>query len=300
MTRFVLSTMYAQTARFDDGAEFARFAQDAGYDAIEISHSTPAEKIEAIHAANILPIASVHQPAPLRQVGGRPNSNLNLAAIDEDERKLAVSHTLDSIRLAGEVGADAVIVHLGHLGGTSRAWAGDREARRLFAAGTPHREAAGRALAVRLADAPPYLKSARKTLAELVEVASPLGVTLGLESRLNLPEFPLPSELPALVDGYTPEQVGYWHDVGHAEVLWRMGYIDRFDWFREPGVRCAGAHVHDVTQLTDHRAPGAGDVELAEHARHLSGLDAVTLEINQHQPEEQVRMTIPLLRSLGF
>ena len=147
MTRFVLSTMYAQTARFDDGAEFARFAQDAGYDAIEISHSTPAEKIEAIHAANILPIASVHQPAPLRQVGGRPNSNLNLAAIDEDERKLAVFHTLDSIRLAGEVGADAVIVHLGHLGGTSRAWAGDREARRLIRNSREFRQVAEQAAA---------------------------------------------------------------------------------------------------------------------------------------------------------
>ncbi len=97
MSRFVLSTMYAQAERFADGAEFARFAADAGYDAIEISHSTPEEKIDAIRAADVLPIASVHQPAPLRTVAGRPNANLNLAAIDEQERALAVSHTLDSI-----------------------------------------------------------------------------------------------------------------------------------------------------------------------------------------------------------
>lgn len=292
--------MYAQSARFENGAEFARFAADAGYEAIEISHSTPLEKIEAIRDADVLPIASVHQPAPLRRVNGRANSDLNLAAIDGDERAVAVSHTLDSIRLAGEVGAKAVIVHLGHLGGSSTAWSGDREARRMFLAGKPYEATARNALKARMEDAPPFLEAARKTLEELVAVASPLGLTLGLESRLNMPELPLPSELPALVEGFTPEQVGYWHDVGHAEVLWRMGYIDRFDWFGQPGVTCAGAHVHDVTRITDHRAPGGGDVDLGAHAKHLASLDAVTLEINQHQPEEQVRMTIPLLRSLGY
>ncbi len=292
--------MYAQTDRFADGADFARFAADAGYDAIEISHSTPEEKIDAIRAAAVLPIASVHQPAPFRTVSGRPNSNLNLAAIDEQERALAVSHTLDSIRLAAEVGANAVIVHLGHLGGSSKAWSGDREARRLYLAGKPHREAAAVALRARMDDAPRFLAAARNTLKELVEVAGPLGIKLGLESRLNMPEIPLPSELPELVEGYTPEQVGYWHDVGHAEVLARVGYIEAFDWFRQPGVTCAGAHVHDVTQLTDHRAPGSGDVDLAAHATHLASLEAVTLEINQHQTEEKVRMTIPLLKSLGY
>lgn len=300
MTRFILSTMYAQTQRFDDGAAFAAFAADAGYDGIELSHSTPPEKIAQIRESGDLPITSVHQPAPYRTVGGRPNANLNLAAVDEDERKLAVEHTLDSIHLAGEVGAPAVIVHLGHLKGGSAAWSADREARRRYLAGEPFESAARRAVAAREVDVGPHLEAARKTLEELVAVASPLGVTLGLESRVNLPELPLPAELPALLDGYAPDQAGYWHDVGHAEVLARMGYIGLFDWFRQPGVTCAGAHVHDVTKLTDHRAPGAGDVDLAAHAQELSSLDAVTLEINQHQPEEQVRMTIPLIKSLGF
>ena len=40
MKPLALSTMYAQQDRFADGAVFARFAAEAGYDAIEISHST--------------------------------------------------------------------------------------------------------------------------------------------------------------------------------------------------------------------------------------------------------------------
>lgn len=300
MTRFLLSTMYAQTPRFDDGATFAAFAADAGFDGVEISHSTQEAKIRAIAAGAHPFIGSVHQPAPYRLVGARPNSNLNLAATDEAERRLAMEQTLDSIRLAAEVGATRVILHLGHIGGSSPAWGADREARRLLLAGKPFAEAAARALRARKESIGPYLRAGRKTVEELVAVASPLGITLGLESRLNLPELPLPHELPALVAGFCADEVGYWHDAGHAEVLARLGYIGAFDWFDQPGVTCAGAHIHDVTGLTDHRAPGAGDVDLSAHAARLGHLEFVTLEVNQHQPEEAVRMTVPLLKSLGF
>jgi sugar phosphate isomerase/epimerase len=298
MTRFLLSTMYAQTARFDDGAVFAAFAADAGFDGVEISHSTAEDKIRAIAASDYPAIGSVHQPAPYRTVEGRPNAHLNLAGLDEGERELAVQHTLDSIRLAAEVGARAVVVHLGHLPGSSAAWSADRAARRQLAAGQPFAETARRGLAARTRDAERVLSAARCTVEELVAAAAPLGITLGLETRLNLAELPLPHELPQLVAGFTPGEVGYWHDVGHAEVLGRLGYVNPFEWFEL--ATCVGAHVHDVAGIVDHRAPGSGDVDLRAHARALAGLEAITLEINQHQPEESVRMMIPLLRSLGF
>jgi sugar phosphate isomerase/epimerase len=300
MTRFLLSTMYAQQPRFEHGAMFSAFAADAGFDGVEISHSTVEPKIRQI-AGSLHPfIGSVHQPAPYRSLNGKANSNLNLAATDESERTLAVEHTLDSIRLAAEVGATAVIVHLGHLPGSSKAWGIDREARRLMTSDRPFGEASQRARRARIEDAAPALAAARRTLEQLVALASPLGITLGLESRLNLPELPLPHELRALVEGFTSQEVGYWHDVGHAEVLARLGYTGAFDWFDQPGVNCVGAHVHDVAGITDHRAPGAGDVDLRAHARALAHLESITLEINQHQPEEAVRMTVPLLKTLGF
>ena len=46
MKPLALSTMYAQQERFADGGEFAQFAADAGYDSIEISHSTTEEKLK--------------------------------------------------------------------------------------------------------------------------------------------------------------------------------------------------------------------------------------------------------------
>ena len=91
MKRLSLSTMYAQHERFTDGAAFARFARDAGYDGIEISHSTGASQVRQIRDAGELPIVSVHQPAPLaKHSDGRLNAALNLASTDETERVAAL------------------------------------------------------------------------------------------------------------------------------------------------------------------------------------------------------------------
>ncbi|MES4792227.1 MAG: hypothetical protein C4321_03900, partial [Chloroflexota bacterium] len=136
MKQLALSTMFAQQERFEDGAMFARFAAEAGYEAIEISHSTPAEKIDAIRRAGLLPIVSVHQPAPyLRLPNGRGNSSLNLAALDEDERRAAVAAAQRSVTLAAELGASRIVVHLGHVGPSDQQFEEELALRRAYDAG---------------------------------------------------------------------------------------------------------------------------------------------------------------------
>lgn len=297
MTRFALSTMYAQHERFEDGAVFARFAADAGYDAIEISHSTPADRIGQIVAADVLPIVSVHQPAPWERSSlGIPNADLNLASLDRDERAEAIHYARKSIELAAELGAAAVVLHLGQVDDDELRDMDRRLRQRSgpegFVPGALRRSAIARRS--RLSE--PYRDAARKSLRELTEVAAPLGVVLGVESRIHFHEIPLAAELPELLDGLDPERVGYWHDVGHVEVLHRLGYVDRSAWLGQSGVRCVGAHVHDVADLADHRAPGAGDVDWHDHLPYLAHLACWTLEINQFQPDDAVRSAPDLLR----
>lgn len=297
MTRFALSTMYAQHPRFDDGAEFARYALAAGYDAIEISHSTPDEKTRAVVASGFLPVASVHAPAPWALTpSGIPNADLNLASLDEAARVDAVDWASRSIELASEVGARAVVLHLGHVESPALVER-DRALRGLFPAADL--VACELALRERLSVAPPYLAAARRSLVELADRASERGVVLGVESRLALHEIPHPSELPLMLQGFQPEMVGYWHDVGHTEALHRIGYVSREQWFSQPGVHVVGAHVHDATGITDHRAPGRGDVDLSWHLARVAHLPTVTLEINQFEPDEAVAATPGLLRSLA-
>lgn len=297
--RFALSTMTAQHERFDDGADFARFAAESGYDGIEISHSTDASKLRQIVEARLLPIVSVHQPAPWeRNPAGTPNCDLNLASLEETHRSEAVAYAQRSVLLASDLGAAAVVLHLGHVELPGGVPSLDADVRRRFAeSGLVDAPLAAEALLQRTGQVEPFLAAARSSLREISATAARLGIVLGVESRINLLEIPLASELPYLLEGLDGDSIGYWHDVGHAEVLHRLGYCDRESWFEQPGVRCVGAHVHDVRGIVDHRAPGLGDVDFNWHLSRLKHLEWLTLEINQYEPDEAVVATPGLLRA---
>lgn len=296
--------MFAQQDRFDDGAAFARYAAAAGYDAIEISHSTNETKLHQIVDANVLPISSVHQPAPwLRHTDGRGNSSCNLASTNRIERVCALDYARASINWAARTGATKVIVHLGAV--TDEAmFQEEYDMRRMFdsgRAGEPRfaelREAA---IARRREAAEPYLAMARASLLELVRLAEPHGIAIGLENRYHYHEIPQPDEYEVLLDGLAPEQAGYWHDTGHAEVQHRLGFVDRHAWLDALAGRCIGAHLHDVEGIGDHRAPGDGDVDWTYITAGLRHLPGYTLEINQHQADDRVARAPAFLASVGL
>jgi len=298
-----LSTMWAQQERFvADMHAFVDAVRELGYDAIEVSHSTPKAPFDRLLSHQDVTISSIHAPAPLvRDATDRANSSLNLAALDDGERRAAIAYTKGSIDYAAEVGARFVVLHLGGVGNAM--FEDERELRRLYDSGTREGERveALRAaiLARRAAEAGPWLEKARETLRELAAYAQPLGVALGLENRLHYHEIPQPDEAAALLADYAPDVAGYWHDVGHAEVQWRLGLRDKRAWLDTNGARCIGAHLHDVTGLADHRAPGNGDVEWGYIREGIPATALRVFEINQSQPAEDVARAIPFLRAQG-
>ncbi|MXY72318.1 MAG: sugar phosphate isomerase/epimerase [Dehalococcoidia bacterium] len=298
-----LSTMYAQQKRFDNGADFARYAAEAGYDAIEVSHSTSPEKLREILDSGILPVTSVHQPAPLVEVeGGKSNHDLNLASTRRSEHAGALRHALRSIEWAAEAGASALVVHLGEVEGSFSGTTA--ELYRLFRQHgiRDNRAAEARAeMEQRRAEAAPAnMEAARESLEQLVEAARPHGIVIGIENRLEYHQIPLPAESRALMDGFAPDEVGHWHDTGHAEVLDRLGFLPHRAWFDELGDRLVGAHVHDVRGVVDHRAPGTAQLDWEMVAGGLSSLDAITLEIDQRETDDDVRAAPAFLRSVGL
>jgi sugar phosphate isomerase/epimerase len=305
MKPLALSTMFAQQQRFEDGATFARFAAEAGYDGIEISHSTREEKLRQILDSHTLPVTSVHQPAPwARHHDGRGNSHINLASTDGDERRAALDYATASIEWAGRIGAKRIVVHLGQVSDVPEQFEEELEMRRMFDSGNVvsdrFAELRGTAIDRRKAEAEPYVEAARRSLLELVRAAEPHGIAIGLENRYHYHEIPQPNEYELLLDGFVGEQAGYWHDVGHAEVLHRLGFIDRHAWLDRLSSRAIGAHLHDVSGIGDHRAPGDGDVDWGYITRGLGHVPSFTLEINQHQSDERVRGAIGFLEGVGL
>ncbi|MEX1253311.1 MAG: sugar phosphate isomerase/epimerase [Dehalococcoidia bacterium] len=296
-----LSTMWAQQERFDDMHEFVRVTEALGYDAIEVSHSTPEERFERLIDGAGARLSSIHAPAPWVKVRGKGNSSLNLASLDEEERRLAIEHTKRSVDHAATAGARYVVVHLGGVGG--KMFDAELKMRRLFDAGTregdEYQSLRRETVERRAQEAAPYMEKARETLAELVAHASGRDVALGLENRLHHHEIPLPDEALALLGDYAPDVAGYWHDVGHAEVQARLGYVDKRTWLDTNGPRTIGSHLHDVDGIGDHRAPAYGDVEWDYIADGLPATALRVFEINQRTPDEAVAGAIAFLRERG-
>lgn len=277
-----------------------------GFDAIEINHSMDHTHVAAIRSqlsvAGSLPVSGVHAPAPLdRDPSGRWNRDLNLAATNEAERELAVSFVRSSIALASDIGARYVIVHLGEVG--EGELKGEQALRRLYergeTSGAEWDRANSDAVESRAILAPRYLIQARRSLYDLALTADKSNVTLGLECRLHYHQIPLPGEAVDLLADYRYETVGYCHDVGHAEVLNRLGMVPLASWFHQLGDRLVCSHMHDVLGIRDHRAPGNGDVDFAALASLIPPGAGRTLEIDEQESDDEVARGLALLREIG-
>jgi sugar phosphate isomerase/epimerase len=286
--------------RFEhDLRAFAERATELGYDAIEINASMDAQMAGAILAGGVLPVASIHAPAPLeRHPTAGWNRDLNLASLDEPERTLAVSYTKRSVDLAANAGARYVVVHIGRV--RDHDLAGERRLRELYArrdlVAEEWERTVDETVRERAGLVAPHIEPAQRSLAELAAYAEPRGVAIGIESMQPFHQLPLPDEAARLLEPYAPHVAGYWHDVGHAEILHRLGLVDRGAWFDVLGARLIGAHIHDMRGLTDHRAPGNGDVDYAWLAKRIPATVARTLEIDQHEPDDAVAHALDVLR----
>jgi sugar phosphate isomerase/epimerase len=286
--------------RFSRMADFARAAQRLGFPAIEINYVVPPQGVEELLDSEVT-ISSLHAPTPrVRVRGGRWSEALNLASLDEEERRLALALGRRTLDLAAKAGAPFVVFHLGAIGEELEA---EKELRRLYQQGVRQGqevEALRRQCRqLRAQGQAAHLTQAQKSLWELAEHAAPLGVAVALENRYHFHEIPDVDEAHELLAEYPRHLVGYWHDVGHAEVLGRLGLVDKYRWLNELSGRCLGAHVHDVDGLADHRPPGQGDADWAYVAQGLPPQAPRVFEINQKTPEEQVAASIGFLRERG-
>jgi len=305
-----LSTMWSQ-GRFphkdrDSMARFAETASQLGFPAVEINYVIPPEGVEELLASNHVSIASLHSPTPrVKAADGRWSEALNLAARDEAERSHAVRLACATVDHAVRAGARYVVVHLGGIesGGRAEMLESEKRLRRLFDEGVRAGEEVealrAKAHVERREGAGRNLPQARRSLAEMAEHAAGSGVAIGLENRFHYHEFPGLDEMHELLAGYPPDVAGFWLDVGHAEVMDRLGLVPKGRWLDELSARCIGAHVHDVDGLADHRAPGRGDVDWSYIARGLPAGVPRVFEINQRTPEDAVAASIPFLRERG-
>jgi len=294
ITDIALSTMWA-IGRFSSLEDFFQVGKALGFARFELNHG-----IDSTMLAGLPPdasISSVHEPCPadvsLKELGRR---NWLISATDEENRRQGVLATRRSIDLAHRLGARVVIVHPGRVDVDP---ALDRALFELYEQGRANRpeyaQAQAQLIAARSAQAEANMRSVRRSLLELAEHAERLGVRLGLENRFHTHEIPLPDELDELLDMGCGNTLGYWHDVGHAQVLEHLGFHSQEEWLRRFSGRMNGIHFHDVRGVTDHLAAGLGQVDWDLVFDHLPAGAIRTCEFKPGNSPQEVTAGLEFL-----
>ena len=297
MSEASLSTMWSQ--RYNHLSRFVQDLEVFGFTQMELNSILTSEKLRELLDFGV-PVSSIHCPCPVGPSSlGVPAANLQLSSLDEAERQEALRFARATVELASEVGAEAVVIHAGRV---ELDFGLEDELYRLYRQGALDdlARARQRLLRERASRAGPYFEAARRSLQELAEFAGQKGVKLGLETRFYFYEIPQLEEMEVLLQELAPDVVGYWHDVGHAEVKARLELTPHEEWFIRFRDRLIGVHLHDVLGIQDHRAPGAGDVDWDFVARNLPPKAIKVCEIGEWNSWEACARAVPFLKSHGI
>jgi sugar phosphate isomerase/epimerase len=295
-----LSTMWAK-GRFSHMAGFVSKAKELGFTHIEANTSISPRMVSELLKLTVL-ISSIHSPCPaVLSSRGIPVSNLSLSSLDESERMEAVSFTKKTIDLAANVRARAVVLHMGEV--PIDLSLQDRLYKLCdggYAQTKEYSQAKEKLIYQRISQAPPYLDAARKSLQELSEYSRQKGIMLGLETRFHLNEIPNMDEMAELLNEVSKNLVGYWHDVGHAEVQQQLGFSLHEEWLSRFKDRIVGIHLHDIRGISDHQAPGKGNMNWEMVTKYLPPGIVKVCEIGEWNNEEQMEGVVKFLQKKGI
>jgi len=294
-----LSTMWAK-GRFSHMAGFIAKAKEFGFTHIEANSSVSPQMLSALLNAKV-PISSIHSPCPATSSSrGIPISSLSLSSLNESDRMEAVSFTKQTIDLATSVKARAIVLHMGevpidlslqdrlhelHEGG--------------YVQTEEYNQIKEQLVYQRNSQALHYLDIAKKSLKDISEYSRQKGIILGLETRFHFHEIPNIHEMAELLDNVPENLVGYWHDVGHAEVQQQLGFSLHEEWLSRFRDRMVGVHLHDVLGISDHHAPGKGDINWEMVAKYLPQKIVKVCEIGEWNEEEQIKGVVEFLKNRG-
>ncbi len=294
-----LSTMWS--LKYESMSEFVRDVQEFGFTHIELNSSLGPGNLESLLEIGGLPISSVHAPCPNPKTGDNYASSLSLASLNEDIRQEALQSVRSTIDLAVRVGAGVVVVHGGVV---EMSLDLERDLRRLYndgqAGDSEFEDIKCKLVTAREFMVCPHLDAVCESLLTLAGYAREQGVRIALENRVHYPEIPSLDEVTYILSQHSPEVVGYWHDVGHAEILDRTGFNPHEEWLIALGDRMLGIHLHDLKGVKDHQVPGTGDFDWALITDSLRSGVIRVCEIGQWNSIEDARNAVSFLQSKGI
>ena len=277
--------------------EFGIAATRLGFASIELNHQVNSAMLAEMQTTQFK-FSSIHEPCPADiSTDDLKARDWLMSATDETNRQQGVAIIKRSIDLANRVGAPAVVVHSGIVQADLTL---EKELSSLYQAQSQeYLEIINKMVSARSMLVAPRIEAVIKSLRELLEYASRFGVLLGLENRYHFMDIPSPDEMGVLLDLAGGDQLGFVYDIGHAEAMDRLGFYPHQIWLDRYADRMIGVHLHDVIGVTDHFAPGLGEIDFSRVAPYLPENAFRTCELRTSVTPEQVEAALEFLAQKG-
>jgi sugar phosphate isomerase/epimerase len=298
-TNASLSTMWALN-NYPDLNDFFKLSARLGFQKIELNHQINSAMLSQVKLDHYQ-FSSIHEPCPADiSTKDLVDRDWLISSVDENSRKLGIDAVKKSIDLAHKLGAPIVVIHCGTVPSNINY---ENKIRSLFKAGKngseEYLQIKSEFINYRRELINPRLQAVKKSLQELLEHASSLKVRLGLENRYHYMDIPSIDEMDELLCLADSSQLGFIYDVGHAQALDRLGFYTHEDWLKRYSSRMFGAHLHDVIGVTDHYAPGLGEINFTKIAPYLPEDAFRTFELLPGNTLAQVKDGLKFLVEAG-
>lgn len=307
MKKFGISTAW-KSPEILDGDLLIDELEKTGIPGIELDYRITVQGLEQIKKRlgnGSLQVLSLHnycpypEPLPIEHASG---DGYSLASIDENERQLAVHYSIRTLQQAHELGAKAVVFHLGRV-------AIDRENERWFElfrtsqfADEPGRQFFEAKLADRNRSKPAYFEALLKSLDQLNRQAEHLSLWIGIENRYYYDQLPNFEEIGELLNRFAGGRLGYWHDTGHAQTAETFGLAQHEHFLQRYGQQLIGIHLHDAQQhgFNDHYAPGSGMIDFDMIRRYLPDHAIRIIEVHPKVTLDELKQGVAFLKDKGI
>ena len=298
-----ISTVW-KSGELKDGQELMECFAGLGFREVELEYRIDGNTFKQIkqflNKTNDLKIVSIHNffPVPdILETGGA--DVFHFSSEDREERSLAVKYAAKTIQIASELGARAVVLHLGMIQMDAQ-----KEFFDLYDAGKIGSEEYERVL-----EEFKVQRDSRKgkgldmmllSMDKVQEAAERYGVDVGIENRYDFRECPNFEEMAVIFEKFGGGRIGYWHDAGHAKVQENLGVVETKEMLDAYGKYLVGVHLHDVNGYSDHHVPGTGEVDFDLLKKYLKKDTIKILEIHPRETEKDLMDGVDFLKNMGL
>jgi len=153
---------------------------------------------------------------------------------------------------------------------------------------------------IRARKSPKHLEAALRSLEKLAVEADRRRISLGLENRYNLQDFPDFEEFKKIFRYFSGSPVRYWHDLGHATAQQNLGLADPKEFLENFSKLLLGVHLHGCRGYADHYAPGSGEEDYSLLQPSLRPDTLLVIETHHRASREEMLQGLAFLRGRGI